>query len=88
VVRCNLGDLALAARKAVDPPPGHVSVDEAMRMLGCSCRRRILTEFVRYGLLPYPTDGLWFKRADVERVLATFEERRRKAGMTRDQPKP
>lgn len=78
----------MAARKAVDPPAGYVSVDEAMRMLGCSCRRRILTEFIRYGLLPYPTDGLWFKLDDVERVTALFEERRRKAGMTQDRPKP
>lgn len=53
-----------------------------MRLLGCTCRRRILTEYVRYGLLPYPVDGLWFKRPDVDRAIAIFAERKRRAGMT------
>jgi hypothetical protein len=57
-----------------------------MRLIGCTCRRRILTEYIKYDLLPYPTDGLWFKRTDVDRCIAIFEERRRKAGMTRTPP--
>ena len=70
----------------LEPPPGHVSVSEAMRMLGVSCRRRMLTEFIRYDLLPYPTNGLWYNRLAVERVLAIFAERKRRAGMTREEP--
>jgi hypothetical protein len=65
-----------------EPPPGHITVTAAMKRLHIDCRRKILTEYVRLGLLPYPTHGVWLPEADVERVAAMFEERRRKAGMT------
>jgi len=78
----------MARRKTVEPPEGHVSVKEAMKMLGCTCQRRILTEYVKYDILPYPTDGLWFARADVERAIAIFDARRLKARLAQDRPKP
>jgi len=68
------------------PPAGHISVSDAMKRIGITCRRKILTEYVRLGLLPWPKDGLWFTVRDVERVVAEFAERRRKAGMTREGP--
>ena len=57
-------------------------------MIGCPCQRQILTEYIQYGLLPYPKDGLWFALHDVERVIAGFEARRKKAGMTERPSKP
>ena len=53
------------------------------------CRRRVLTELIRTGLLPYP-DGPFFKRVVVERVVAYYEERRQatraKASRSRSRP--
>ena len=69
------------------PPPGHISVTEAMKRIGIKCRGQILRDYVRHGLLPRPTDGLWFKESDVEHVLAVFAERRKRAGMTREGPR-
>lgn len=57
-------------------------------MIGISCQRTILTEYVRLGLLPWPVGGLWLPLADVERVVAMFAARRKKAGMTGRPPKP
>ena len=48
---------------------------EAAKLIGV-CPRRLLTEFVRLGWLPYPdeTDGRW-SRGDVEMVLQRFKHR-------------
>lgn len=52
-----------------------VSLAEAAKRIGI-CKRRVLTELIRTGLLPYPTNGAMFRRADVDRVVSYYAKRR------------
>lgn len=52
-----------------------IPLAEAAKRIGI-CKRRVLTELIRTGLLPYPTHGAMFRREDVNRVVAYYERRR------------
>lgn len=53
-----------------------MTVEEVARLLGV-CKRRILTEYLRLGLLPWPEPGALFRRDAVEALAARFEAKRR-----------
>jgi len=68
------------------PEPGWVTVPEAARRMGV-CRRRLLTEYVRLGLLPYPDQQrIAWAEADIVKLEAYFEDRRRRSGLAGDPP--
>lgn len=60
------------------PGPDQLTLEETARRLGV-CKRRILSEFIRHGLLPYPAPGALFQLADVEACAARFEVKRGEA---------
>ncbi len=65
------------------PKSADVSIPEAARLIGC-CKRILLTEFIRRGLLPYPDPKtLTWPRATVEALVARFEAERKARGAKR-----
>lgn len=55
--------------------PERLTPREAATAIGV-CPRRLLTEFIRLGWLPYPGSDGCFARADVLAVIRRFDERR------------
>lgn len=60
------------------PSPDLLTVEDVARRIGI-CKRRVLTELVRHGLLPWPEAGL-FRLTDVEALEAHYAERRARLG--------
>ena len=61
----------------IAPDPSLVTPEQAARILGC-CKRLLLSEYIRRGILPYPTDGVW-PRSLIEELAAKFDASRRDA---------